>query len=168
MFLRHLFSTWNRYRHRMAPESAKIIHHLKEKGQLVMLDGKVINTERADQDVFHVKYIGMRSKEVRHLLADLVFNCTGPEYVLEKRKDPLMQKLLLKSVIEPDSLRMGLKTEPGRLLLKTSFGSKNFYALGAHLFGERFETTAVPEIREQAARVADEIISQLISYPAGE
>lgn len=52
-------------------------------------------------------------------------------------------------------VNMGLKIENKEILGGTQ---GKIFALGSLLFGEKFETTAVPEIREQALSIATTII----------
>lgn len=156
-FLRHLFSIWNKYRHRMSPESLSVIKNLEADDRLHFYVGQV---EKIDPTNPSSLKVSANLKKVQRKISwdvDYVVNCTGPDYRVKKQNNPFLQSLEKKGLVRWDALELGLKTtEEGYLAGK--FPGR-FYALGNLLFGEFLETTAVPEIREQAAHIADKILS---------
>lgn len=145
-FMRHLYSLWNKHRHRMAPESAQMIQHLQSNGQLELLAETVRNVEYVNGSY---KVTGSSG---RLLEGACVLNCTGPSYDVVARTNPLLTHMLEEQFIEPDSLKMGLKVENDQLLAGNNNGT--VFGIGPLLFGTYFETTAVPEIRQQANVIA--------------
>ena len=69
--------------------------------------------------------------------------------------DPLLRDLLDRGLARPDPLRLGLDASPGGAVLDASGRpSRTTFTLGPLLRGLRYETTAIPEIRDQAATAA--------------
>lgn len=150
-FMRHLFSLWNKHRHRMAPESAQMIQNMISAGQLEVIAGNVQNVEYI-QPQYKISYGSDNA-----LVADCVLNCTGPSYDIVSRMNPLLTHMLSKHFIEPDEMEMGLKVDSDQHLAGQNH--RTIFGLGALLFGTLFETTAVPELRQQASVIAEALAS---------
>ncbi len=161
-FLRHLYSLWNKHRHRLPPESAALLMHLQEEKKLHIIAGHVEEIDNSHPERLQVR-IRIKDKaasqriEVGHAI-----NCCGPEYRLTKQPNVLLQNLLNKELIRPDALDLGIALSPEGWVQGKA--PERIYTLGALLFGERFETTSVPEIREQAAEIAERLL-QLNAEP---
>jgi uncharacterized NAD(P)/FAD-binding protein YdhS len=154
-FLRHLFSIWNLYRHRMTPESKNMIDELIKDNRLSLIVGYVCNVTSGTNEKLEVHYISATAKE-EVIMAGHVFNCSGPQYDLTQTSNSLIKMLIQKKLIEQDDLGMGLKVIRNEVL--AGKGEGKIFSIGSLLFGERFETTAVPEIRVQADSIAEEIL----------
>ena len=83
------------------------------------------------------------------------FNCTGPLHSIERTRDPLLRSILDTHQAEPDQLGIGLKVD------EKSRAGERLWALGPLTKGRYWEIIAVPDIREQAATVADDIAREL-------
>ncbi len=168
-FLRHLFSLWNQHRHRMSPESVGVINEMILKNQLKIAQGIIQNIEESPDKKFCVQVSFKESKNPEQrqkiISADYILNCSGPEYDLSKRQDPFFQSILSKGLIFPDDLGLGLKLDRNEILASSNQGQ--LFALGSLLFGEKFETTSVPEIREQASSIANIICTNQILERGG-
>jgi uncharacterized NAD(P)/FAD-binding protein YdhS len=91
----------------------------------------------------------------QRLLVDGLVNATGPVFDVRRSPDPLLRALLRRGLATPGPLGLGLRTDDdGALLDASGRRSPHLYTLGALRRGELWETTAVPEIRAQAARIA--------------
>jgi len=88
---------------------------------------------------------------------DAVLNCLGYR---TPGDESLLGALFKSGVADRGPLNLGLKTNFPEFQIISMNGTvhQNFYALGPVLFGERFETTAIPEIRAQAAAISSSII----------
>jgi uncharacterized NAD(P)/FAD-binding protein YdhS len=91
-----------------------------------------------------------------------VVNCTGPECNYHKLTDLLVVQLFSRGIIVPDPLFLGLDVGLGGTILNLE-GERvtHLHTLGSPQKGILFETTAVPELREQAAELANRILYQL-------
>src|SRR5215469_2160396 len=153
-FLRHLRPYWEAHRHRMAPELGAVIHHLIHHQQIKVHAGRVKScVERTECVEVHFKNRGSGRDEA--LRVDRVINCTGPECDFRRIDSPLFRSLFDQGLARPDGLRLGLDVDrEGRLLNRSGEPSRSLYAIGPVRKGNLWETTAVPEIRVQAAQLA--------------
>ncbi len=158
-FMRHVFSLWNKHRHRISSEegSLEVVEFYKRKQTLTLSAGIIDHVLSLPNGKLKVVYQSKGTRVSNQLEADCVINCSGPTYQIAYHSDPLIQNLLQKQLIVPDEMGLGLKLIQKEML--AGKGEGRIYALGALLFGERFETTAVPEIRQQAYSIAETILS---------
>jgi uncharacterized NAD(P)/FAD-binding protein YdhS len=85
-----------------------------------------------------------------------LINATGPGTDSAASTDPLLRDLFGRGLARPDRHRLGLDADPaGAVLDSAGTPSATLFTLGPPLRGLRYETTAVPEIRDQAAALAD-------------
>lgn len=153
-FLRHLNSLWSVLRHRIPPSSQEAMMEMKRKEQLKIYPAKLMKLI-ASQNNIHVVF---RIRKTRQVLAadfNYVFNCTGPHSNYARIKEPLVQDLRAKGIIQPDPLNLGLNaTTDCRIIDKDGNISETLFTLGPAMKGILGESTAVPEIRLQAEMVA--------------
>jgi uncharacterized NAD(P)/FAD-binding protein YdhS len=84
-----------------------------------------------------------------------IINCTGPDQDAVHSSDPLIINLRKGGFIRPDPLGLGLDvSDDGAIINARGEVSKTLYTIGPWLKGKLWETTAVPEIRAQAATLA--------------
>lgn len=160
-FLRHLRPYWDSHRHRIAPEVAAAIDQLQQSRQLLFHAGCIQSYEERDDGV-DVTYKPRHQHEPHTLRVNRVINCTGPECNYRKLQHPLMVNLLAAGLIRPDPLALGLEVNTtGALVSATSAASRRLFTLGPPQKGGLWETTAVPEIREQAQALAQHLLQSL-------
>ncbi len=156
-FLRHLQYIWTVSRHRMPPATAAIVNQLLESGQLKVLAGRI-----RDANVINGKAvvsISIRKGNTMVFKAARVINCTGPESDYRKADSRLVQDLLLKGFISPDPLFLGLAALPdGHLLSADQTPHDWLFSLGPPLKGVLWESTAIAEIADQAAKLAATLV----------
>ena len=153
-FLRHARPYWEIHRHRVAPDIAGIIAHQLVNQQLQVHAGRVLSYNE-DADGVTVTYRDRRTQAQRGLVVDRIINCTGPETDCRKMDDPLLISLRAQGLIRPDPLFIGLDADDsGALINSAGMPSHFLYTLGPARKGQLWETTAVPEIREQVAELA--------------
>lgn len=143
-FLRHLRPYWEIHRHRMAPNVGKQIQECLNNGSLKILSGRIQNVKQIGANIEVTTQ--NRQGERRSFSANYLINCMGTESDMRKVDSPLVVSLLEQKLAELDPLRLGLLC------------SRPFYTLGPLCKGELWETTAVPEIRVQAAALADRLL----------
>jgi uncharacterized NAD(P)/FAD-binding protein YdhS len=74
----------------------------------------------------------------------------------------LFNNLFASGMIDPDEMNMGIKIGPDFSVVdREGRRSKILFALGALLKGTLWESVAVPELRSQAFRLAENIAGQL-------
>jgi hydroxyacylglutathione hydrolase len=166
-FLRHLRAYWDVHRHRVAPQIGKMLTTEIAGGRIETHAGRI--TEYREQaDCVEVSYRERRTGELKKLFVNRVINCTGPDADIRRINDPLLKNLLSRQLVRPDALSLGLETsEEGALIGPTGTPSDLLYTIGPLRRGSLWETTAVPEIRVQASRLALHLISNIERQTAG-
>lgn len=87
--------------------------------------------------------------------AAFVLNCTGPQSRFSGTEVPLFQNLLRRGLARLDELDLGLDvSEDFAVPDSEGNASRSLFATGPLLRGKLWETTAVPELRGQAMRIA--------------
>jgi uncharacterized NAD(P)/FAD-binding protein YdhS len=159
MFLRHVARYWEVHRHRMAPATAQHITRLRRTGQLTMRPGRVSEvTERDGLLRVRVDQDGSTAE----LTAGWLVNGTGPGTDITATTDPLLRDLLGRGLARPDPHRLGIDADPaGAVLDAAGTPSRSLFTLGPTLRGLRYETTAIPEIRDQAAALATQLTAAI-------
>ena len=157
-FLRHARAFWEVHRHRIAPEIADVLADLIESGQVRMYAGRV--TRYREKQAFAEVIIRQRgSGKAVTLRVDRMINCTGSESDCRCIDDCLITSLFKQGLARPDPLFLGLDVdENGSLIDSNGVASRGLYALGPMRKGRLWETTAVPEIRVQAAELAAHLV----------
>jgi uncharacterized NAD(P)/FAD-binding protein YdhS len=153
-FLRHARPWWDVHRHRIAPEVAASIQRLVSEGRLQVMAGRVL-AARDTGGGLEVEVRSRGARASRQMTFDYAFNCTGPLHSIERTRDPLLRSLLDAGEISPDQLGMGLDVD------ERSRAGERLWALGPLTKGRYWEIIAVPDIREQAAAVAEDIAREL-------
>jgi len=152
-FLRHVRPYWDVHRHRAAPEIAKFIEDQIAGGQIQLHAGRITNYQELEGSV-GVKYLGRKSRKEAYLSVDRVINCTGPETDCRRLDDPLIASLLARGLARPDPLFLGLDASlDGALINLEGHVSQSIYTVGPARKGSLWESTAVPEIRQQVYKL---------------
>jgi uncharacterized NAD(P)/FAD-binding protein YdhS len=157
-FLRHLRSYWEVHRHRIAPEIADVLADLINDGQVHIRAGRVTRyrERRSFAEVVIRERVG---RQVQTLRIDRMINCTGSENDCRRIDDSLIDSLFNQGLARPDPLFLGLDVgENGALIDSNGMASASLHALGPMRKGCSWETTAVPEIRVQAAELAGHLV----------
>jgi uncharacterized NAD(P)/FAD-binding protein YdhS len=153
--LRRWFPWWNVHRHRTAPAVGERLAALIASGQLRIVRSRV--AEAVDGgDRLGVRFT---SAHVGDLDVDLLVNAAGPSDDLSVSGDAVVQQLLAAGdvVIGPHRLGLGVD-RAGRALGRGAGATPGLWLVGALRRGTEWETTAVPEIRIQAATIAERLL----------
>jgi uncharacterized NAD(P)/FAD-binding protein YdhS len=154
-FLRHVRAHWDVHRHRVAPEIADVLADMRAEGLVRLHIGTVTRySERhSEQDVrAEVRYWDRESQTEKSLLADRVINCSGSESDCRRIDESFIVSLFVQGLARPDPLFLGLDVdEHGALIDYDGKAADRLYTIGPTRKGCLWETTAVPEIRDQAA-----------------
>jgi uncharacterized NAD(P)/FAD-binding protein YdhS len=162
-FLRHLQPYWDTHRHRCAPGIARSMAELRESGRLQVVAGRLRRVALAPGG-FAVSLTRRGHPEAETLEVGAIVNCTGPAGHLPTIPDPLLRNLLASGLAATDPLGLGLATLPD-YRLEGPLADRLFH-VGPFLKGQFWEATAVPELREHAARLAEVVLAHLGGPPA--
>lgn len=153
-FLRHARPWWDVHRHRIAPEVAATITEMIGEGRLEVIAGRIVDARQAPGGI-EINYRRRRAEAGTTETFAYVFNCTGPLHAIERSTDPLVRSLLDAREVSPDHLGIGLHVDAN------CRAGEHLWAMGQLTKGRFWEIIAVPDIREQAAAVADDIQRKL-------
>lgn len=155
-FLRHLAGLWAVTRHRSPPQNAEAIASLTAAGLVQLHLGSVREIVPAG-DQLRVR-VGANDTAGSWHTAHHVVSCTGPLLDYGRIDDPLVVSLREAGHLTPDPLALGLLTDMhGALLTPDGAVAPALFTLGPSRRPAYFESTAVPELRQQAAALAIEI-----------
>jgi uncharacterized NAD(P)/FAD-binding protein YdhS len=153
-FLRHLQPYWDVHRHRAAPATSSAVEAMVREGRLRMFAGRLLHA-RAGADGVAAVLRRRGERGVEEVRVDAVINCTGPSSNVAALGEPLLDSLLREGRLVPCPLRLGIRTAPG-YALRDAEGNASavLFHTGPLLKADYWESTAVPELRVHAARLA--------------
>lgn len=163
-FFQRLSPFWSVHRHRIAPQASQVVQALREQGRLRIVAGHLQQVD-ALPDGLLVRYRLRGSRDSVTLAASLLLNCTGPDYRIERGPSTLLHRMLQRGLIVPCPLGMGTAQTPDGAVQGAA--SSCLFALGFLRTGALLESTAVPELRQQAAAVAQSVLGAVRPLPAG-
>lgn len=159
-FRRHLFHYWSVARHRMAPAIAERVEREQRSGHLVIRKGHVRDLVLSG-DSGRLTIVTARG--IESLAASCVINCTGPVTDYRRVASPLLRALFLDGRAVAGDMGMTLVTDAhGALEDASGACSRALYAIGPMRAGTLFETTAIPEICQQARALAAHLAGSLM------
>jgi uncharacterized NAD(P)/FAD-binding protein YdhS len=155
-FSQKLGSLWAVARHRFPPQVHAKIKQAMQDGFLQIMPGRIQQLQVQGTQV-EVQLTSQGQKQT--VLADRVVNCTGPQLQYAALPDPLVQSMLAQGLLLPHPMGMGLRADRHyRVLQANGQPCPGLFTLGAALRGELWESNAVPELREQAQALSQEIL----------
>ena len=155
-FSRHARPWWDVHRHRIAPEVAQRLHDLVAEGRLEIVAGR-IHSVREEHDALSVVYRRRGISTLQDERFAYMINCTGPLGRIDRTRDALLKGMLADGLAKPDEMGIALEVDERSRIA----GSKSAWAMGPLTKGRYWEIIAVPDIRGQAAAVADDIAMEL-------
>ena len=152
-FLATYARDWEVRRHRMATDVAARLDRYRDEGRLQVHAGGIGSV------IDHGSRCEVELPELPDsLFADAVVNCTGPLTDISRSSDPTLQGLVGRGDLAPDPLRLGIScTAEGEVLDVSGQVVPGLYVVGPPRKGTLYETTAIPEIRGQAAVLAQRL-----------
>ena len=158
-FLKKLSAFWDRVRHRLPTQMHHIIEQMRADQKLVTHKGAVVSA-KAKGDKIEVL---MNSDGIaRQLTVQRIINCTGPETNITRSANELLRTLAQKGTICPGPFNLGINTDPdGCIITADGVRKPNMFVVGGNLKGILWESTAVPELRHQAKKMALHILSEI-------
>jgi uncharacterized NAD(P)/FAD-binding protein YdhS len=129
----------------MAPEIGTFVDREIAAGGLEMLKGKVRVTEGSEGLCLAV---GNQQYAVKK-----VFECRGMCYDISRSGNGLILNLHRNGLVQQHETGWGIKIFGDQQVLPAGMDG-SFLTIGAAMIGEHLETTAVPELRQQARKAA--------------
>ena len=152
--LRHVRPYWEVHRHRLAPRIEGLLATQLRSGQLYIHAGRITGYHE-NADSAEIAYRDRKSGNLQRLNVDWVLNCTGPEPNCAAVSSALLKNLLRQRLARPGPLFLGLDVSDRCAVVDGRGMVSDFlYAIGPLRKGNLWETTSVPEIREQISDLA--------------
>ncbi|GAB3991549.1 FAD/NAD(P)-binding protein [Nocardioides marmoraquaticus] len=144
---------WDVHRHRMSPEVAARLREITEAGRLERHAGTVTGVREVEGG------LEVDLSDGATVTVAGVVSCTGPVGTIAH--DPLLTTLAREGVVRPGPLGIGVDVADDGRVRGVLPSTMPIYALGSLRRGSLWETTAMPEIREQAYNVAQRVVRAL-------
>lgn len=155
-FVQRVRPYWDVHRHRLPPATAERIAAFTRGGQLRVHAARIRRAAATARGI-SVTLEHRRGESTARF--DHIVNCTGPAFTKDTCRG-LERRLLERGLLIADPLGLGfVTTETG-----IAFGARGLVA-GLHVLGpacrsQRWEHTAVPELREQAGALAAALLAR--------
>lgn len=157
-FLRHVRWAWERARHRMAPQVMAQMEELERAGRFHRERAR-LHAADVEGDHLHLSITPTGSSTPQAMDADLVIQTIGLNTDVRRTGHTLVRQLATNGHITPDPQGLGcMSTKEGRLQHDGATWP-HLYAMGSLLRGTFWESTAMPEIRQQARQMADILLA---------
>ncbi len=156
-FLRTEMRAWEVARHRTAPQIGRVLDDLLDTGRLRVNAGAVADAHDSSDRLLVTLDTG------EHLTVDAVVDCTGPATVGAAAGvgGMLVANLVTEGIVDVHRLNLGLQVDrSGHPLDPYGRPRANLIVVGPLRRGTAWETTAIPEIRQQAAAAAADLLVQ--------
>src|ERR1700761_1752479 len=152
-FLREDLRQWEVLRHRMPPTIADAVYAAIDNDQLILEAGEVAEVSLRGNGV---ELVVTTSDGTVRRRGDAVVVATGTTWDRRSlHRSTLWANLLASGVASPHPCGVGVRlTADGYLIDASGVTIPNIVCLGLIRQGEEWETTAIPEIRTQAAAIA--------------
>ncbi len=160
-FITDMSRLWGVHRHRMAPRVALRLERLKVNRRLRIRAASIQRvTLEGEKLAVDLKLSNADAHD--RLLADRIINCTGPTWDPRRLDHPLVNGLLEQGVLRADALGIGFDIDDdGALIGSDASASEQIFVIGPPRNGVLLETTAVPEIGQQAELLSNLLLSGL-------
>jgi uncharacterized NAD(P)/FAD-binding protein YdhS len=143
---------WEVHRSRLAPGVERDVRAWEAEGRLELRAARIDDVE-AQRDALRVR-TASGPVDVGHLLL-----ATGPDE--SPAATPLLAATMAAGLAKPGPLDLGIDVHPYDYRVRDMSGgeSRPLFALGPIIRGSVWEAIAVPEIRLQAVRIAEQIVA---------
>ncbi|MBR8840402.1 MAG: FAD/NAD(P)-binding protein [Stigonema ocellatum SAG 48.90 = DSM 106950] len=164
-FLRHVKAYWEVHRHRIAEEIAQVLDAAIESGQFLHYAGRIQTCQEFENQV-NVTIRERKTHTDMVLRVNRIVNCTGTNCNYRSLQHPLLTSLQEQRLMRFNAVSIGMDTAPNGALIDPDGNiSEQLYTLGTPRKGNLWETTAVGEIRVQAANLVQELLQSLNPKP---
>ncbi|WP_236518296.1 FAD/NAD(P)-binding protein [Sandaracinus amylolyticus] len=161
--LRHARAYWEVRRHRVAPPVAAILGELESRGVFRTLAGRVL-AARADDEGITLDVRARGAIDPHALRTAWIVNCTGPGSGARLADAPGLGALLRARHLELDRLGLGVRTDEHGRAREGDRVRGDLLVIGTLRKPDLWESTAVPELREQARDAARTVLDHLADH----
>jgi uncharacterized NAD(P)/FAD-binding protein YdhS len=152
---------WEVHRHRTAPEVSTRLASMLRSGQVEVIAGRIASV-RAEGDQLRVSVRRRKTRDMVELHAGWVVNCTGPLPSNRPESNPAIGSLMIRGQLCLDPLALGVETtERGNAVAADRSKVPDIFVVGTLRKPSFWESTAVPELREQVADIAGQLLDRI-------
>jgi uncharacterized NAD(P)/FAD-binding protein YdhS/predicted metal-dependent enzyme (double-stranded beta helix superfamily) len=160
-FLPRLRPFWEVHRHRMALSIGEQFGELRDCDWVRRVAGRIVSVQ-ADATSVRVAVCERTTERLVEINAAWVINCTGPAPSNSAASNPAIGSLLVDRWLRPDELGLGLETTAaGNAIDAEGREVADLLVVGTLRKPSVWESTAVPELRVQAAVAAGEVLKRI-------
>ena len=160
-FFARLRPFWEVHRHRMAFSVAERFGSLRDQGLVKIVAGRIAGVQ-AEEGGVRLSVREWGKERPCEMQVSWIINCTGPAAANSAESNPAIGSLLVHGWIRPDELSLGLDTTTaGNAINAAGEAMPDLFVVGTLRKPSVWESTAVPELRSQAAAVADCVLAHL-------
>lgn len=151
-FLKRIRPYWEIARHRIPEKSAVLLNEMQAAGRLELKKAQILDASATDQGIEVVyRSEGQQTRQIFHK----VINCTGPESNYRKVRFPIIGDLIGRGKVKTDELGLGIQCTPeGKIINEQGDIEQGLWCIGPMRKSVLWETTALRELRGQAAELA--------------
>ena len=160
VFMNRIRHLWGVARHRIPLNSYDKLQQMRINSKLHVISGEIRAMEEIEGHI-EVAFINKRKNTIECIGVSRVINCTGPESNIQLLQNSFLTSCLRKGIITQDSLKLGINACPETFHIYNAESKlqESLFTMGSTLRGILWESTAVGELREQAALLAKQLIS---------
>jgi len=156
-FLRHARPWWDVRRHRMAPQISELIKNLRAEGRLRIFAARIIAAQ-AEPETTKVTLRHRGGDVTETIEVGGILDCTGLPDDPRHSLNPALASLFAAGHIRPGPLTIGLDLAANGAVIATDGSvSPRVFAVGPLSRGVRWESIALPDIRDQCAELASRL-----------
>jgi uncharacterized NAD(P)/FAD-binding protein YdhS len=154
LFLNRLRLFWEIHRHRMPSESHTAIQEMIDQQKLHLLRGRYLSVTM-DKGNCLFTFRPKNQPNTCTIRVQRIINCTGPSAAISESSNPLFQQMFKHGFLTIDKLQLGIATcAEGEILTASGNTIPRCFSIGPLRRAHEWETTAVFDIRKQAASLA--------------
>jgi uncharacterized NAD(P)/FAD-binding protein YdhS len=146
------------HRHRMAPEIEMRVAQALADGRLKLMAAKLTDIDLNANGAL-VRYRRRGKREIESLQGKAIVDCTGIVRDPRASANPVIRSLFDQGLARPDRLRIGLDIGTDcALISRDGVPSRRLFAIGPLTRAAFWEIMAIPDIRNQCAELATQLI----------
>jgi len=158
-FVRHVRPWWESHHHRSPPLSAALVERLHNAGRLRIQAASFKGLEPSTQNGVSIRIRPRGESETRVVHGAALINSSGIEYDWRRVARPLPQQLLVRGLVRPGPLALGITAAvDGAVLDAEGQVASRLFAMGPPLRGMWWESTAVTDVALQAKALAVRLV----------
>lgn len=154
-FVRHVRPWWESHHHRSPPLSAELVARLHNEGRLRIQAASFKGLEHSADGQLSIRIRRRGETHITLVSGAALINSSGIEYDWRRVARPLPQQLLVRGLIQPGPLALGIAADAGGALIDANGQvADRLFAMGPPLRGMWWESTAVTDVASQAKALA--------------